>query len=98
MRNIALERASATGRDEGDARDQLVDVRKCGIEANTVRALIASGELPVRKLGRRTYTRLSCLLALVPDHGEAKLQETAPANPNSLEAVAARIAGKRGAR
>jgi hypothetical protein len=98
MTRLTQERVPATGREELGAPDQLVDVRKCGIELNTIRSLIASGELPVRKMGRRTYTKLSCLLALIPDRGTVQAQEPSPANPNSLEAIAARVAGKRGSR
>jgi hypothetical protein len=80
-----------------DARDQLVDVRKCGLEENTVRELMAAGELPWRKMGRRTYTRLSHLLALIPERGKAQEPGPALANANSLEAIAARMTSKRGA-
>ena len=36
------------------------------LDARTARALVRSGELPSRKLGRRLYVRRSDLLALVP--------------------------------
>jgi hypothetical protein len=98
MARLTQERVPATGCEEVDACDQLVDVRKCGLEANTVCGLVAAGELPVRKMGRRTYTRLSHLLALIPDRGTVQTQGPAPANPNSLEAIAARVSGKRGAK
>jgi hypothetical protein len=51
MTRVPQERVPATGCEEVDARDQLVDVRKCGLEANTVCGLVAAGELPVRKMG-----------------------------------------------
>jgi hypothetical protein len=98
MKNVALSRAIAQGQID-ETSDRLVDVNDCGIvERNAVRGVIASGELPVRKMGRRTYTRLSHLLALIPDRGTVQAQEPAPANPNSLEAIAARVTGKRGAK
>lgn len=48
-----------------DAPDELVAF-PFGLDARTARALVRSGELPSRKLGRRLYARRSDLLALVP--------------------------------
>jgi hypothetical protein len=47
------------------AGDELVPLASCGLEARAVAALVASGELPVRKIGRRRYTTKRALAALV---------------------------------
>lgn len=36
-----------------------------GLEVSSARALVASGELPARKLGRKYYAKRSAVLALV---------------------------------
>lgn len=47
------------------APDGLVHRGNSGIEARAFDALVASGELPSRKLGRRVYARRSDLLKLI---------------------------------
>lgn len=78
------------------ASSGLVDdlVRRPGpLEANAWDRLVASGELPARKLGRTYYARRSDLLALVPASGtgDRARPTRAPATPR--EALAA-LAGK----
>ena len=47
------------------SHDDLVHRRNCGIEARAFDGLVASGELPSRKIGRRVYCRRSDLLRLI---------------------------------
>jgi hypothetical protein len=47
------------------APDELVHRGNAGIESRAFDTLVASGELPSRKIGRRVYVRRSDLLRLV---------------------------------
>lgn len=65
-----------------------------GLEVAAARALVASGELAARKLGRKTYARRSAVLALV----DAKPPKPPPAadEEDPLAALANRTrAGRR---
>ena len=64
--------ADALPETEAKTTDELVPLAKSGIELKAVKALIRSGELPHRKLGRVTYVLRSDLIRLV---------KNAPAKP-----------------
>ena len=63
--------------------DELV-VFPFGLEANAARKLMASGELPTRKLGRKFYARRSRVLALVPDVQEPTPQTLETDTPEDV--------------
>lgn len=71
--------------------DDLVDLAKSGLEGRAWRALVRSGELPARKIGRRWMTTRSALCRLVLEAPKP------PASDDPTDAYAALLA-KRGAR
>lgn len=60
------------------APDEIVPLNKSGLEEKAWKALVQSGELRARKLGRRWYTTRSALCALVLDAPAPKKRAAAP--------------------
>lgn len=60
-----------------------------GLEVSSARALVASGEIPTRKIGRKTYAKRSAILALID--AAPKVANDAAASPHDeLAALAKR--------
>lgn len=63
-----------------------------GLEARTARALVNSGELRSRKIGRKTYALATDLAALVMN---APAKPSAPVPADSYRALVAKARGRR---
>ncbi len=93
-----MKNSSTTGADEPPiivnvhraAPDELVPF-PFGLERAAASKLVASGELPTRKLGRKTYARRSAVLVLV----DAAPPKPANDEQDPLAALAARTRGRR---
>lgn len=58
--------------------DELVPLDACGLERAAALRLVASGELPVRKIGRKRYTLRSALVRLVAAPGTGPEPDDGP--------------------
>lgn len=87
----AIAEALATTTDSALEPDALVAF-PFGLEARTARALVNSGELRSRKIGRKTYALASDLTALVMN---APAKPSAPAPADSYQALVAKARGRR---
>lgn len=87
----AIAEAIATPVDSALNPDALVAF-PFGLEARTARALVNSGELRSRKIGRKTYALATDLAALVMN---APAKPSAPVPADSYRALVAKARGRR---
>lgn len=58
-------RAEAQKGEDGPAGDEVVPLDACGLERAAARRLVATGELPARKVGRRWMVRRADVAGLI---------------------------------